>query len=154
MYALLVGWNFTTAIGQVSKFWEKQRNNCGSDSKVSAYNAGDPGLISEWVGKIPWRRKWQPTPVLLPRKSHGRRSLVGYIPWGCKESDMTEWLQRSLERQKGSGCWTKGLGKGRDLCHHAFLYPCIKNLLAPVPWAHSYIHLYIYKCHAVWLVIS
>ena len=39
-----------------------------------------------------WRRKWQPTPVLLPAKSHGQRSLVGYIPWGCKESDMTERL--------------------------------------------------------------
>ena len=37
-----------------------------------------------------WRRKWQPTPVLLPGKSHGDRSLVGYSPWGRKESDMTE----------------------------------------------------------------
>ena len=45
-----------------------------------------------WVGKIPWRRKWQPTPVLLPGKSHGWRSLVGYSPWGHKESDMTEQL--------------------------------------------------------------
>ena len=35
-----------------------------------------------WVGKIPWRRKCQSTPVLLPGKSHGRRSLVGYSPWG------------------------------------------------------------------------
>ena len=42
-----------------------------------------------WVGKIPWRRKCQPTPVFLPGKSHGQRSLVGYSPWGCKESDMT-----------------------------------------------------------------
>ena len=38
----------------------------------------------------PWRRKWQPTPVFLPGKSHGPRSLVGYHPWGGKESDMTE----------------------------------------------------------------
>ena len=45
-----------------------------------------------WVGKIPWRRKWQPTPVLLPGKSHGWRILVGYSPWGCKESDITEQL--------------------------------------------------------------
>ena len=42
------------------------------------------------VGKISWRRKWQPTPVLLPEKSHGRRNLVGYSPWGRKESDTTE----------------------------------------------------------------
>ena len=45
-----------------------------------------------WVGKIPWRRKRQPNPVILPGESNGRRSLVGYSPWGCKESDMTEWL--------------------------------------------------------------
>ena len=43
-----------------------------------------------WVRKILWRRKWQPTPVLLPGKSHERRSVVGYSPWGHKESDMTE----------------------------------------------------------------
>ena len=39
-----------------------------------------------------WRREWQPTPVFLPRESHGWRSLVGYSPWGCKESDTTERL--------------------------------------------------------------
>ena len=46
--------------------------------------------LDPWVRKIPWRRKWQPTPVFLPRKSHGQRSLVGYSPWGHKESDTTE----------------------------------------------------------------
>ena len=45
-----------------------------------------------WVGKIPWRKKWQPTPVFLPEKSHGQRILVGYSPWGRKESDTTEQL--------------------------------------------------------------
>jgi len=42
------------------------------------------------VGKIPWRRKWQPTLASLPGKSHGQRSLAGYSPWGCKESNMTK----------------------------------------------------------------
>ena len=51
-------------------------------------NAGDTG----GVGSIPWRRKWQPTPVFLPGKSHGQRSVVGYSPWGHKESDPTEQL--------------------------------------------------------------
>ena len=37
-----------------------------------------------WVGNIPWRRKWQPTPVFLPGKSHRQRSLLGYSPWGRK----------------------------------------------------------------------
>ena len=40
--------------------------------------------FSPCVGKIPWRRKWQPTPVFLPEKSHGQRSLLGYSPWGHK----------------------------------------------------------------------
>ena len=40
--------------------------------------------FNPWVRKIPWRRKWQPTPVFLPGKSHGQRSLAGYSPWGCK----------------------------------------------------------------------
>ena len=43
-----------------------------------------------WVGKTPWRRKWQPTPVLLLGESHGQRSLEGYSPWSCQESDGTE----------------------------------------------------------------
>ena len=43
-----------------------------------------------WLRKIPWRRKRQPTPVFLPGKSHGQRTLVSYSPQGCKESDMTE----------------------------------------------------------------
>ena len=43
-----------------------------------------------WIGKMLWRRKWQPTPVFLPGKSHGQRSLAGYSSWERKESDMTE----------------------------------------------------------------
>ena len=41
---------------------------------------------------FPWRRKWQPTPVLLPGESHGQRSLADYSPWGGQESDTTEQL--------------------------------------------------------------
>ena len=46
--------------------------------------------VNPWVGKILWRRKWQPTPVFLPGESHGQRSLVGYSPQGHREPDMTE----------------------------------------------------------------
>ena len=56
---------------------------------------GRHGFYS-WVGNIPWRRKWQSTPALLPGNSHGWRSLIGYSPWGRKELDMTEWLHFSL----------------------------------------------------------
>ena len=55
-----------------------------------------PAVQETWVQslgwEIPWRRKWQPTPVLLPGKSRGWRSLVGYSPWGLEESDTTERL--------------------------------------------------------------
>ena len=47
---------------------------------------------SDLAACIEWRRQWQPTPILLPGKSHGRRSLVGCSPWGCEESDTTEQL--------------------------------------------------------------
>ena len=47
--------------------------------------------FNSWIGKIPWRRKWEPTPVLTWR-IHGQRSLAHYRPWGCKELDTTEWL--------------------------------------------------------------
>ena len=43
-----------------------------------------------WVRKVPWRRVWPPTPVFLPGNPHGQRCLVGYSPWGCKESDVTK----------------------------------------------------------------
>ena len=45
-----------------------------------------------WAEKIPWRRAWLTTPVFLAGEFHGQRSLAGYSPWGCKESDMTERL--------------------------------------------------------------
>ena len=43
-----------------------------------------------WVGKIPWRRAWQPTPVFLPGESHGKGILTGYSLWGHKEVDIAE----------------------------------------------------------------
>ena len=49
-------------------------------------------LFNFVLGLSRWRRQWHPTPVLLPGKSHGWRSLVGCSPWGCEESDTTEWL--------------------------------------------------------------
>ena len=60
----------------------------GSDGKVSAYNVGDPGSIPG-LGRSSGEG-WQPIPVFLPGKSHGRRSIVGYSPWSRKESDTTE----------------------------------------------------------------
>ena len=53
-----------------------------------------------WVGKIPWRRAWQPTPVFLFGESYGQRSLEGYSPWGLKESDPADRLSAQAGRTK------------------------------------------------------
>ena len=58
--------------------------------KNAPANTGKRCRFNPWVGKIPWRRAWQPNPVFLPKKFHGQRSLVGYSPYGGKELDMTE----------------------------------------------------------------
>ena len=62
---------------------EFRRLLCGSDSKESASNAEDLDF-DPWIGKISWRKEWQPTPVFLPGELHGQRSLVGYSLWGHK----------------------------------------------------------------------
>ena len=69
-----------------------------------------------WVRKIPWSKEWQPTPVLLPGKSHGKRSLAGHSPRGHKESDMTERLHfftfLSVNAQPLGPPGRKGSGQG------------------------------------------
>ena len=61
-------------------------------------NAGDikRHAFDPWVRKNPWRREWLPTPVFLPKESHGQRSLAGYSPWGREQSDPTEQLTLSV----------------------------------------------------------
>ena len=69
----------------------------GSEDKASACNAGDPGSIPG-LGRFPWRRKWQSTPVFLPGESHGERSLVGYSPRGREESHPHTHTQRKQNK--------------------------------------------------------
>ena len=85
----------------------------GSEVKESAWNVGDPGSIPG-SGRSPAEGNGQPTPVLLPRKFHGWRSLVGYSPWGRKESDTTERLH--------------------------FPYTCVKSLGWPASLCVLYVH--------------
>ena len=59
---------------------------------------------------LPWRRKWHPTPVLLPGESHGRRSLVGYSPWGGRERDSTERLHFPFSLYRSTNL--------AIICHH------------------------------------
>ena len=63
---------------------------CTSTEPVCQCRRRGRRRFDPWVGNIAGRREWQPSPVFLPGKSHGQRSLVGYSPWGCKESDTTE----------------------------------------------------------------
>ena len=65
------------------------------------------------LGKIPWKRQWQPTPVFLPREFHGQRTLACYSPWGCKESDTTEQL---TQRNNILGLFSKQTDKMLPTC--------------------------------------
>ena len=94
-----------------------------------------------------WGRKWQPTPALLPGKSHVWRSLVDYSPWGRKESDTTEWLHfhflSGASGGKDSACsagdlglipgWGRSSGEGNG---YPLQYSCLKNSMDRRSLAH------------------
>ena len=105
---------------------------------------GRPGF-NPWVGKISWRRKWQPTPVFLPGKTHGRRSLIGYSPQGHKGSDTTEWLHfmgfSGGSDSKESACNVVNLGSvsgsGRSSGEgngNLLQYSCLENPMDKKAW--------------------
>ena len=66
-----------------------------------------------WIRKIRWRRKWQPTPVFLPGKSHRWRSLAGYSPWGRKQSDTTERLTSFSQQGHSKKIGKKSIARWR-----------------------------------------
>ena len=83
-----------------------------SNSKESTCNVGDPSLIPG-LGRSPGEGNGKTTPFFLPGEFHGQRSLVGYSPWGCKESNTTEWLIHSLTRLMGTLCNRTNLNVSR-----------------------------------------
>ena len=86
--------------------------------KESSSNAGDTRpLLDSWVGTIPWRRKWQPTPVFLPGESHGQRSLVGCSSWSCKR--VQQELATEIEQLKEY----RDAGRQKEECQFCFLLP-------------------------------
>ena len=81
--------------------------------------------FNPWVGKIPWRRDWQATPVFLPGESHGHRSLAGYCPWGHKELDMQERVTISFH----FFCTCVLFSFIKKVVHHALITYFHMNLL-------------------------
>ena len=92
--------------------------------KNPSANAGDTSLIPG--SKIPWRRKWQPTPVFLHGRSHGKRTLVGYSPWGHKESQtqLSNWTTSYEKILSVTSCWGSG-----DQNHSGKTTSCLEWLL-------------------------
>ena len=84
-------WSKATRYIMQLQWWLRRYSICLQSGRLG---------FSPWVWKISWTRKWQPTPVFSPGKSHGRRSLVGYSPWGHKELDTTEWLHFTSLNEK------------------------------------------------------
>ena len=116
----------------------------GSDGKESC-QFRRPGF-NPWVRKIPWRREWQL--VFLPREFHEQRILVGYHPWGCKESDMTEHLTNHSCSYTKSACQLWGHYHNQliyfafqiactHICTHVSMCICIYDYV--------YVHIYLYR---------
>ena len=134
----------------------------GADGKESASQCRRCGF-SPGVGKIPWRRKWQPTPVLLHGKSHGQRRLAGYSPWGHKRVGHSLATEQHEQKWQASGGSFDGIvestcilswssapfhGEGMDQRSKS-LSPWI---LEPDPWklTHSSHWVIVSKTQTVW----
>ena len=101
--------------------WSIGLQRVGHDWRDLAYTHQCERLrFDPWVGKIPWRRKWQPTPVFLPGKSHGQRSLEGYSPGGCKRvrRDFT-----TEQQQHRNNCLKKAL---EEMFRAGGKYDCVE----------------------------
>ena len=96
----------------------------GASGKESARNEETPVTWAQsCVGKIPWRKAWQPTPVFLQREFHGQGSLVGYSPYGCKESDTTEHAHTPNHRTKAIKLpWTLNINISGTLNPKCFIF--------------------------------
>ena len=92
-----------------------------------------------WVGKTPWRRAWQHTPVFLPEESHGQRSLAGYRPWGREESDTTEVTHAHTHTPMPLFTWRAWPHSAHSLakCHPVMSFTAIKMWLNARMWAQT-----------------
>ena len=86
-----------------------------------------------WIGKIPWRRKWQSTPVFLLGKSHGQGSLVGYSPWHPKRigHDLVTKIMGSKSKDSEQGLWSQAAWVWILTQHPHFTCVALDKLLSP-----------------------
>ena len=94
------------------------RCNGGSDSKRIRLQCGRP-RFDPWVSEISWRREWLPTPVFLPGKFHGQKSLMGYSLWSCQELD--------TERLTSTPVFLPGESQGRGSLVGCCLWGCTES---------------------------
>ena len=87
-----------------------------------------------WVGKIPWRREWQPSLIFSPGKYHRQRNLMGYSPWGCRESDTTERL--TLSRGTNTGSLPATLTQPESSRCRSAPWPCLRPSQETTSQAH------------------
>ena len=98
------------------RFWELPRWCSGKESVCQCRRSRRSGF-NPWVGNVPWRRKWQPTPVFLPGESHGQRSLENHSPKGCKEPDETKHVPiKKKKKKRGPKVQDKEKDGMRGLC--------------------------------------
>ena len=81
-----MGKNIEKQLVQLRQRYTREEKGYGCPAPVRR------STVKRWLSHLSRRRQWQPTPLLLPGKSHGQRSLEGCSPWGCEESDTTERL--------------------------------------------------------------
>ena len=103
--------------------------------------------INAYTWNLAWSSKWQPTPVFLPGKFHVQRNLADYSPWGCKESDMTEYTHTHTDRAQSFGFCGRRQGWD-DLSTETCIFSYVKHITSPgsmqdtgclglVPWDDS-----------------
>ena len=116
--ALLQGWPWRKAEAKLTCFigqYTRCKWDFPGDSAAKNRREAQGTKFNPWVKKIPQRRKWRPTPIFLPGKSHGQRSPSGYSLWGHKEPDTAEWLNN--KRDTSACLFSHGSGVRQEPPH-------------------------------------
>ena len=113
-------WRITANSEYVERYTATEGFPGGSMVKNPPASTGDVGSIPG-SKKISWRRKWQPTPVLLPGESHGQRSLAGSSPWGHRELPTTKWAHLSHALHQSASGYSTHCKYSYHFTFHTFL---------------------------------